>query len=84
VRTLASALTAQAAALLLAQSQAWAAAFGPGAFGTVNPAAGTWWPATLAGSVLGAAAMVIAVIPVRTLARARTTQARRPDTEPAT
>lgn len=84
VRTLAATLTAQAAALLLTQSQAWSAVFGPDAFGTVNPAAATWWPATLAGSVLAAAALVIAVIPVRTLARARTTQAPRPDREPAT
>lgn len=84
VRTLAATLTAQAAALLLTQSQAWAAVFGPDAFGTVNPAAATWWPATLAGSVLGAAALAIAVIPVRTLARGRTAQARRPDKEPAT
>ncbi len=84
VRTLAATLTAQAAALLLTQSQAWAAVFGPDAFGTVNPAAASWWPATLAGSVLGAAALVIAVIPVRTLARARTAEARRPDQEPAT
>jgi hypothetical protein len=84
VRTLAATLTVQAAALLLTQSQAWAAVFGPDAFGTVNPAAATWWPATLAGSVLGAAALVIAVIPVRTLARARTTQAPRPDKEPVT
>jgi hypothetical protein len=85
VRTLAAALTAQAGVLLLTQSLAWAAVFGPDAFGNaVNPAAGTWWPATLAGSVLGAAAMVIAVIPVRTLARARSAQLRRPDKEPAT
>jgi hypothetical protein len=85
VRTLAATLTAQAAALLLTQIQAWAAVFGPDAFGTaVDPAAATWWPATLAGSVLGAAALVIAVIPVRTLARARTAQARRPNKEPAT
>jgi hypothetical protein len=83
VRTLAAVFTAQAAVLLLTQSQAWGAVFGPDAFGTVNPDAGSWWPATLAGSVLGAAAMAIAVIPVRTLARARTTQARRPDQEPA-
>jgi lysylphosphatidylglycerol synthetase-like protein (DUF2156 family) len=84
VRTLAATLTAQAAALLLTQSQAWAAVFGPDAFGTVNPAAATWWPATLAGSILGAAALVIAVIPVRTFARAQTPQPRRPDKEPAT
>lgn len=84
VRTLAATLTAQAAALLLTQSLAWAAVFGLDAFGTVNPAAATWWPATLAGSLLGAAALIIAVLPVRTMARARTTQARRADKEPAT
>ena len=85
VRTLAAALTAQAAVLLLTQSQVWAAVFGPDAFGGgVNPDAGTWWPATLAGSVLGAAAVVIAVIPVRTLARDRSAPAPRPDKEPAT
>jgi hypothetical protein len=84
VRTLAATLTAEAAALLLTQSLAWAAVFGPDAFGIVNPAAATWWPATLTGSVLGAAALVIAVIPVRTVARARATESRRPDKEPAT
>ena len=85
VRTLAATLTAQAAVLLLTQSQAWAAVFGPDAFGdAVDPAAGSWWPATLAGSVLGAAAMVIAVIPVRTPARAPSAPAPRPDKEPAT
>lgn len=85
VRTLAAALTAQAAVLLLTQSQAWAAVFGPDAFGAaVDPAAGSWWPATLAGSALGAAAIVIAVIPVRTPARAPSAPAPRPDKEPAT
>jgi len=70
VRTLAAALTAQAGVLLLTQSSAWAAVFGPDAFGgAVDPAAGSWWPATLAGSVLAAAAVVIAVIPVGGLAR---------------
>jgi hypothetical protein len=60
------------------------AVFSPGAFGdAVDPAAGSWWPATLAGSVLGAAATVIAVIPVRVLARAGSAPARRPDKEPA-
>ena len=70
VRTLAATLTAQAGVLLLTQTNAWAAVFGPDAFGdAVDPAAGSWWPATLAGSVLGAAAVVIAVIPVGGLAR---------------
>jgi hypothetical protein len=84
VRTLAASVTAQAALLLLTRSTAWAAVFGPGAFGdAVDPAAGSWWPATLAGSVLGTTAMVIAVIPVRRPARARTTPAPRPEKEPA-
>lgn len=69
VRTLAATLTAQAGVLLLTQSNAWAAVFGPDAFGGADPAAGSWWPATLAGSVLAAAAVVIAVFPVGGLAR---------------
>ena len=81
-RTLAATLTAQAGVLLLTQSNAWAAVLGLAAFGETDPAAGSWWPATLAGSVLAAAAMVIAVIPVRTLARSA--PAPRPDREPAT
>jgi hypothetical protein len=84
VRTLAASFTAQAAILLLTRSTAWAAVFGADTFGdAVDPAAGSWWPAILAGSVLGAAATVIAVIPVRRLARARTTPAPRPEKEPA-
>lgn len=70
VRTLAATLTAQAGVLLLTQTNAWAAVFGPDAFGdAVDPAAGSWWPATLAGAVLAASAVVIAVIPVGGLAR---------------
>jgi hypothetical protein len=70
VRTLAATLTAQAGVLLLTQANAWAAVFGSGAFGdAVDPAAGSWWPATLAGAVLAASAVVIAVIPVGGLAR---------------
>ncbi|GIU54737.1 hypothetical protein [Arthrobacter sp. NicSoilC12] len=70
VRTLAATLTAQAGVLLLTQASAWAAVFGPDAFGdAVDPAAGSWWPATLAGAVLAASAVVIAVIPVGGLAR---------------
>ncbi|MFF2244843.1 hypothetical protein ACFVTM_11750 [Arthrobacter sp. NPDC058130] len=85
VRTLAAALTAQAAVLLLTQSQVWAAVLGPDAFGEgVPPAAGSWWPAALAGSVLAGVAVVIAVIPVRMLARDRPAPAPRPDKEPAT
>ncbi|SDK48550.1 hypothetical protein SAMN04487916_101245 [Arthrobacter sp. ov407] len=84
VRTLAATLTAQAGVLLLTQSNAWAAVLGRATFGETDPAAGAWWPATLAGSVLGAAAIVIAVTPVRTLARTRSAPAPRPDKEPAT
>lgn len=70
VRTLAATLTAQAGVLLLTQTNAWATVFGPDAFGdAVDPAAGSWWPATLAGAVLAASAVAIAVIPVGGLAR---------------
>ena len=70
VRTLAATLTAQAGVLLLTQTNAWAAVFGSDAFGdAVDPAAGSWWPATLAGAVLAASALVIAIIPVGGLAR---------------
>lgn len=70
VRTLAATLTAQAGILLLTETNAWAAVFGSDAFGdAVDPAAGSWWPATLAGAVLAASAVVIAVIPVGGLAR---------------
>ncbi|MET3920374.1 hypothetical protein [Arthrobacter sp. UYEF20] len=78
VRTLAAALTAQAAVLLLTQGPAWAAVFVASSFGdAINPSAGSWWPATIAGSLLGAAATVIAVIPVRTPARAAPGQPRK-------
>ena len=69
VRTLAAALTAQAGILLLTQSNAWAAVLGRAAFGWADPAETSWWPAITAGAVLGGAAIVIAVIPVRALAR---------------
>jgi hypothetical protein len=69
IRTLAATLTAQAGVLLLTQSYAWAEVLGRGAFGETDPAAGSWWPAIAAGAVLGVAATVIAVIPVRALAR---------------
>lgn len=69
VRTLAATLAAQAGVLLLTQSNAWAAALGPAAFGETDPAATVWWPAIGAGAVLGIAATVIAAIPVRGLAR---------------
>lgn len=69
VRTLAATLTAQAGVLLLTQSNAWAEILGRAAFGETDPAATSWWPAIAAGAVLGVAATVIAVIPVRALAR---------------
>ena len=69
VRTLAATLTAQAGVLLLTQSNAWAAVLGRAAFGETDPAATSWGPAVAAGAVLGVAATVIAVIPVRALAR---------------
>jgi lysylphosphatidylglycerol synthetase-like protein (DUF2156 family) len=69
VRTLAATLTAQAGVLLLTRSNAWAELLGRAAFGETDPAATSWWPAVAAGAVLGVAAAVIAVIPVRALAR---------------
>ncbi|BCW72376.1 hypothetical protein [Arthrobacter sp. NicSoilB8] len=63
-RTLAATLTAQAAVLLLTQSNAWAAVLGRDAFWETDPAATSWGPALAAGTVLGVAATVIAVIPV--------------------
>jgi len=69
VRTLAATLTAQAGVLLLTQSNAWAAVLGRAAFGETDPAATSWGPAVAAGAVLGVAATVIAVIPVRAPAR---------------
>jgi hypothetical protein len=80
VRTLAAALTAQAAVLLLTQSHAWAAVFVASSFGDpINPSAGSWWPASLAGAVLGVTATVIAVIPVRMTAPSPAAPAPRPD-----
>ena len=69
VRTLAATLTAQAGVLLLTRSNTWAAVLGRAAFGETDPAATVWWPAITAGAVLGVAATVIAVIPVRGVAR---------------
>jgi len=69
VRTLAATVTAQAAVLLLTQSNAWAAVLGRDAFGETDPAATFWGPAIAAGTVLGVAAAVIAAIPVGTAAR---------------
>ncbi len=68
-RTLAATLTAQAGVLLLTQSSAWAAVLGRAAAGWTDPADTSWWPAIAAGAVLCGAATVIAVIPVRGLAR---------------
>ena len=84
LRTLAAMFTAQAAVLLLAHSPAWAAVFAASSFGEpFNPSADTWWPATLAGAVLGTAATIIAVIPVVGPARTPRRPAPRPDREPA-
>lgn len=75
VRTLAAMLMAQAGLLLLANSRALAAVFG------TSPAPPTipWWPASLAGALLAAAAVVIAVIPVGNFAGSKRLPARRPD-----
>lgn len=63
VRTLSAMFMAQAAMVLLMNSNAWAAVFGV-AFMPSIP----WWPAALAGSILACAAIVTALVPVRTLA----------------
>ncbi|MET4093123.1 hypothetical protein [Arthrobacter sp. UYCu712] len=81
VRALAAALTAQAAILLLTHTQAWAAVLGPAAFPETDPAGGSWWQVSLAGAVLGSAATVIAVIPVRMMARTPGAPAPQPDKE---
>lgn len=67
VRTLAAMLTAQAGLLLLANTLAWAAVFGTAPYPPSIP----WWPVSLAGSILVAAAVVMAVVPVRTSAAAK-------------
>lgn len=65
VRTLASLLTALTAVLLLTQGPAWASVFAAADVeGPFVYSVGGWWPASLAGSVLVAAAAVIAVAPV--------------------
>jgi hypothetical protein len=74
VRTLAAMLTAQAGLLLLANSHAWAAVFGTAPVPPTIP----WWPASLAGALLAAAAIVIVVIPVGTFASTKS----RPDPLP--
>ncbi len=84
VRTLAAMFTAHAAVLLLAQGPAWAAVFAASSFGEpFTPSAGTWWPATLAGAVLGTTATIIAVIPVAGRDRTPAGPAPRLDREPA-
>jgi hypothetical protein len=75
VRTLVAMLMAQAGLLLLANSHALAAVFGAASAPPTIP----WWPASLAGSLLAAAAIVIAVIPVGTFGRSKRLPARRPD-----
>ncbi|MDQ0755438.1 hypothetical protein [Arthrobacter sp. B3I4] len=82
VRTLAALFVAQAAVLLLTQSPAWAAVFVAGSFGEpINPSSGTWWPATLAGAILGSAATVIAVVPLTGPVRSSAGPAPRRDRE---
>ena len=63
VRTLSAMFMAQAAMVLLMNSQAWAAVFGVAFMPTIP-----WWPASLAGAVLAGAAIVTALVPVRALA----------------
>lgn len=75
VRTLAAMLTAQAGLLLLANSHAWAAVFGTAPVPPTIP----WWPASLAGALLAAAAIVMVVIPVGTFAATKRRPAPLPD-----
>ncbi|MBT2537026.1 hypothetical protein J7I79_12900 [Arthrobacter sp. ISL-69] len=63
VRTLSAMFMAQAAIVLLMNSQAWATVFGVAFMPTIP-----WWPASLAGAILAGAAMVTALLPVRVLA----------------
>ena len=79
VRTLSAMILAQAAMVLLMNSQAWAAVFGV-AFMPAIP----WWPASLAGAVLAGAAIVTALVPVRALAGSGSRPAPLPDREPIT
>ncbi|CAN7475474.1 hypothetical protein [Arthrobacter sp. LjRoot14] len=62
-RTLSAMFMAQAAMVLLMNSQAWAAVFGVAFLPSVP-----WWPASLAGSLLACGAIVTALVPVRTFA----------------
>ena len=73
-RTLAAMLTAQAGLLLVANSHAWAAVFGVAYMPSIP-----WWPASLAGSLLAGAAVVMVVVPVGTLAAAKRVPAPLPD-----
>ncbi|MBT2594513.1 hypothetical protein [Arthrobacter sp. ISL-72] len=75
VRTLAAMLTAQAGLLLMANSHAWAAVFGTAPYPPSIP----WWPASLAGSILAAAAVVMTVVPVGTSAAAKRGTAQLPE-----
>ncbi|ABK04395.1 hypothetical protein Arth_3016 [Arthrobacter sp. FB24] len=65
-RTLSAMFMAQAAMVLLMNSQAWAAVFGVAFLPSIP-----WWPASLAGTILACAAVATAVIPVRTFAGSR-------------
>ncbi|WP_235347413.1 hypothetical protein [Arthrobacter sp. SPG23] len=65
-RTLAAMFMAQAGMVLLMNSQAWAAVFGVAFLPSIP-----WWPASLAGSILACAAIVTALVPVRTFAGSR-------------
>jgi hypothetical protein len=80
VRILAAMFMAQAAVLLLANSPAWAAVFGASLAIPAIP----WWPATLAGALLAGAAVIIAAVPVRTLAGANVVRVPAPEKERAT
>jgi hypothetical protein len=73
-RTLAAMLAAQAGLLILANTHAWAAVFGVAYMPSIP-----WWPASLAGTTLAAAAVVLIVVPVGTFAAARRVPAPLPD-----
>jgi hypothetical protein len=74
-RTLAAMLTAQAGLLLLANRDAWVAVFGTAPAPPTIP----WCPASLAGALLAAAAILIVVIPVGTFAATKRRPAPLPD-----
>ncbi|WP_258073769.1 hypothetical protein [Arthrobacter sp. Y81] len=79
VRTLSSMFMAQAAMVLLMNSQAWAAVFGVAFMPTIP-----WWPASLAGAIMAGAAIVTALVPVRALAGSGSRSAPLPDREAIT